>query len=126
MQTGYTTKIVKFIENFVSLDFWSEMKKICHARYGQIFRFGVKIIPLIFWFQKKTERTTEDILLVQTGYTIEIFKFIENFVSWHFWSEMKKICHAGLVIQYVQIWGKKTSVDFVVPNDTERTTEDIL
>ena len=48
VQTGYTTKIVRFFENFVSLDFWFEMKKNLPCRYGQI---GVKTLTVILWFR---------------------------------------------------------------------------
>ena len=50
-----------------------------------------------FMVPNDTERTTEYILSVETGYTIKSFRFIENFVSLYFWSEMKKINHAGMV-----------------------------
>ena len=74
-----------------------------------------------------TEQFTGDILSVQTGYTTKMFwligKFIENFVSLDFWSEMKTICHASIV-KFSDL-GSKHFRWFIVPNDTEQTTEDI-
>ena len=46
-------------------------------------------------------------------------------MSLGFWSKIKKIDHTGYG-QNFQIWGQKNSDDFMVPNDTGRTTEDIL
>ena len=44
-----------------------------------------------------TEQTTEDISSVETGYTATIYRFIEKLMSLNFWSEIKKIEHAGMV-----------------------------
>jgi hypothetical protein len=51
-------------------------------------------------------------------------RLIENFVSLGFWPEMKKkkTCGYG---QKFPIWGQQISFGFMVPNDTEQTTEDI-
>ena len=89
VETGYTTKSFRFIVNFVSLDFWSKMKKIEHAGWSNFQIWGQQIFH-DFMASNDTERTTEDILSVDTGYTKNIFRFIENFVRLDFWSPQKK------------------------------------
>ena len=73
------------------------MKKIAHTGYGQTFRFGVNFFCFDLMVATDIEWTTEDILSVKTGYKTNIFRYIENFVSLDFWSEMKKIAHTGMV-----------------------------
>ena len=57
--------------------------------FGQIFQIWGQQIFHDFMASNDTERTTEDILSVDTGYTKNIFRFIENFVRLDFWSPKK-------------------------------------
>ena len=67
-----------------------------------------------------TEQTTKGILSVESGYTTKIRRY--NIKSLEFLTEMKK----NRPCRYCQIvWGQKLSGDFMVPNDRERTTENL-
>ena len=41
----------RFIENFVSLDFWSKINKIDHTGMVKFSDLGVKKVLMILWFQ---------------------------------------------------------------------------
>ena len=49
-----------------------------------------------FMVLNDTERTTEHNLSVWDGKMSKSLRFIENFVSWDFWSKVQKICDAGI------------------------------
>ena len=61
------------------------MKKNLPCRYGQFYRFGVKIFLVILWFQ-----------MLQNGpSTTKTCRFIENFRF-----DVKKICHASQIFRF--------------------------
>ena len=95
----------------MSLDFWSKMKKIYHTGMAKIFRFGVKIFPMILWFHRVQDG------LLKTFYQLRLGKQ-PKFLD--FWSKMIPVG------QNFRIGGQHIFDDFMVPNDKGRSTEDIL
>ena len=94
--TGYMRESLRFIKNFVSLCFWSKIKKNMWCRHVSIFQIWGEQIFGEFMLWKDTEDTIEDILSVRTGYISESLNFWKNFVSLCFWSKVQKICDAGI------------------------------
>ena len=97
VETGYKATFYRFIENLVSLDLWAELIKKSTIPVWSNFQIWGKKQSVDFMVPNDTERTTEDILSVETGYKTTIYRVIENLVSLHFWSEMKKVNHTGMV-----------------------------
>ena len=85
VRTEYFSESLRFIKNFVSLCFWSKIKKNLRGAVFQI--WGEKNL-LILCFQM-TEDNIEDILSVQTEYISESLRFIKNFMSLCYWSKIK-------------------------------------
>ena len=125
VQTGCRSKGFKLTKNFVSLGFWSTSPQNLWCQRGLNFQIWGEAIFGDFMLSKITEQTTKDILSVHTRYISKSFRFIKNFVSFCFWSKIKKKlwCRHGSIFQN---WGEQIFVDFMLSNDTEDTTEDIL
>ena len=89
VQTGYTTKIVKFIENFVSLDFWSEMKKICHADIVKFSNLVPKFFHWFFWFRIKQKGLLKTFYQCRLGIQLKFFNLLRILWVWIFGSKWK-------------------------------------
>ena len=91
---------MRLIENFVSLGFGYEMKKIYHGMVKN-FRFGVNKFPLVLWFPMIQNR------LLNTFHQPRLGK--QQF----FLDSSEKTVMPAL---------RNILGEFMVPNDTERTT----
>ena len=117
VQTGFISKMLRFIENFVSLSFLSKIPQNLWCQQGLNFRFGVKQFSVNLCYKKIQNRLLQTFDQWDWGYyNSKSLKFIGIFWVWVFCQKFPK----------TWILGQKFSDGFKDPNDTERTTADGL
>ena len=116
------SKSLIFNENFVSLDFWSKVQKICAAGITKFSDFGSTNFGWFYGFKWYRKEYWTQFICVE-WVNKQKFETYWEFCKFGFWVRNEK--NLPWYGQKFPIWGQQISFSFMVPNDTEQTTEDI-